>query len=207
MTKFIAKCAIVFALFVSVAPSFGETEVGVDVFSRHVWRGTAGPTSLSIQPTVSIPFDSNVGSTSIELWGQTPITTGDTEIDITVSQELGEYGSIGVTSYYYEGAFLNADSHDVEVGFSTSYDGVNLFVGRFVNGDVVKDDTYVELGYKFDDFNLFLGAGDGSYVTEGSGFALVNVGVGFETKGKDYGASFIYNPDTETPYLVINKSW
>ena len=60
MTKFIAKCAIVFALLVSVTPTFGETEVGVDLFSRHVWRGTAGPTSLSVQPTVTVPIDSNI---------------------------------------------------------------------------------------------------------------------------------------------------
>ena len=206
MTKFITKCAILFALLVSVTPTFGETEVGVDLFSRHVWRGTAGSDNLSVQTTISVPFDSNIGTTSIEFWGQTPITTGETEIDITVSQEIGEYASIGVTSYYYDGPFLDADSHDIEVGLSTSYAGVDLFVGRFVNGDAVKNDTYIELGYTLDEFNLFVGAGDGGYVAEGSDFALVNVGVGVETEA-GYGASFIYNPDTETPYLIISKSW
>ena len=207
MTKFIAKCAIVFALLVSVTPSFGETEVGVDLFSRHVWRGTAGSDNLSVQPTVTVPFDSTIGVTTVGVWGQIPITTGDTEeIDITVSQEVGEYGTVSVTSYYYDGPFLDADSPAIELGVSTSYAGVDLFVGRFVNGDAVKDDTYIELGYALDEFNLFLGAGDGGYVTEGSDFAVVNVGVGVESDA-GYGASFIYNPDTETPYLIVSKSW
>ena len=81
-----------------------------------------------------------------------------------------------------------------------------MFIGRFVSGDDVKDDTYVQIDYELDGYNFHVGAGDGSYVAEGDGFALVNVGVSVATEG-GYGASFIYNPDSETPYLVVSKSW
>mgnify|MGYP002032500222 CR=1 FL=1 len=51
-----------------------------------------------------------------------------------------------------------------------------------------------------------VGAGDGAYAVEADGFALVNVGVSIAIEG-GYGASFIYNPDSETPYFVVSKSW
>ena len=81
-----------------------------------------------------------------------------------------------------------------------------MFVGRFVSGDAVKDDTYIELGYVHDGYNLHVGAGDGAYVAEADGFALVNVGVSVTTE-EGYGASFIYNPDSETPYFVVSAAW
>jgi hypothetical protein len=207
MKKFIMVVAAVAALLMGVTPAFAGAELSVDTFSRHVWRGQAGPASISIQPTLDlVSIDSNVGATSIGIWGQIPITDGDTEYDITVSQEAGEYGTVSITSYYYDGPFLEADSHDIEVGVDGSFGGVDLFIGRFVSGDDVKDDTYVQIDYELDGYNFHVGAGDGSYVAEGDGFALVNVGVSVATEG-GYGASFIYNPDSETPCLVVSKSW
>ena len=207
MRKFITAMVAIATLLIGNTTAYADAELSVDAFSRHVWRGQAGPASVSIQPTLDlVSVDTNVGATSVEIWGQIPITRGETEYDFTVSQEVGEYGTVSVTSYYYDGPFLDADSHDIELGVSTSYAGVDLLVGRFVNGDAVKDDTYIELGYALDEFSLFLGAGDGGYVTEGSDFADVNVGVGVESDA-GYGASFIYNPDTETPYLIVSQSW
>ena len=81
------------------------------------------------------------------------------------------------------------------------------YKGRVVfRGDDVKDDTWVELGYALDGYNFFLGAGDGGYVTDGDGFAPVLAGVSF---GSDngYTATFQYNIDSETPLLIVSKSW
>ncbi len=207
MKKLFMVVAAVAALLMSVTPAFAEAELSVDAFSRHVWRGQAGPASISIQPTLDlISIDSNIGATSIGIWGQIPITDGDTEYDITVSQEASEYGTVSITSYYYDGPFLEADSHDIEVGVAGTVGGVDLFVGRFVSGDDVKDDTYIQLDYELDGYNFHVGAGDGSYVAGGDGFALVNVGVSVATEG-GYGASFVYNPDSETPYFIVSKSW
>jgi len=207
MKKFIMAAVAAATLLVGTTPVFAGAELSVDAFSRHVWRGGAGPSSVSIQPTLSlVSVDTNIGVTSVEIWGQIPITDGETEYDFTVSQEIGEYGSVNVTSYYYDGPFLESDSHDIEVGVAGSYSGVDLFIGRFVSGDDVKDDSYIELGYELDGYNFHVGAGDGGYVAEGDGFALVNVGVSVATEG-GYGASFVYNPDSETPYFIVSKSW
>ena len=207
MKKYIVAVAAFVALLMGTTPAFAGAELGVDAFSRHVWRGQAGPASISIQPTLDlVSVDTNVGATSVSIWGQIPVMGDDTEYDFTVSQEVGEYGSVNVTSYYYGGPFLESDSHDIEVGVAGAYSGVDLFVGRFVSGDEVKDDTYIQLGYELDGYNFHVGAGDGGYVAEGDSFALVNVGVSIAIEG-GYGASFIYNPDSETPYFVVSKSW
>ena len=207
MKKFIMAAVAAVTLLVGTTPVFAAAELSVDAFSRHVWRGQAGPASVSIQPTLDlVSVDTNIGATSVNIWGQIPITRGATEYDFTISQEVGEYGSVNVTSYYYDGPFLESDSHDIEVGVAGSYSGVDLFIGRFVSGDDVKDDSYIELGYELDGYNFHVGAGDGGYVAEGDSFALVNVGVSVATEG-GYSASFIYNPDSETPYFVVSKSW
>ena len=207
MKKFIMAVAAVAALLFSTAPAFAGAELSVDAFSRHVWRGAAGSSSISIQPTLDLAtVDTQIGATSVGIWGQIPITDGDTEYDITLSQEINDYGTVNITSYYYDGPFLESDSHDIEVGVAGSVGGVDLFVGRFVSGDDVKDDTYIELGYELDGYNLHVGAGDGGYTADGDSFQLVNVGVSVATES-GYGASFIYNPDSETPFFVVSKSW
>ena len=207
MKKFIVAAMAFVMLLVGNTSAFAGPELSVDTFSRHVWRGAAGPSAISVQPNLDlVSFDSNIGATSVGIWGQIPINGDDTEYDITLAQEVGEYGTVNITSYYYNGPFLEADSHDIEVGVAGSYGGVDLFVGRFVSGDAVKDDTYIELGYELDGYNFHVGAGDGGYTAEGDSFALVNVGVSVSTEG-GYGASFIYNPDSETPYFIVSKSW
>jgi hypothetical protein len=207
MKKYIVAVAAFVALLMGTTTAYAGAEISVDAFSRHVWRGQAGPASISVQPTLDlVSVDTNVGATSVSIWGQIPVMGDGTEYDFTVSQEVGEYGSVNVTSYYYDGPFLESDSHDIEVGVAGSYNGVDLFVGRFVSGDEVKDDTYIQLGYELDGYNFHVGAGDGGYVAEGDSFALVNVGVSIAIEG-GYGASFIYNPDSETPYFVVSAAW
>ena len=207
MKKFITAMVAVATLLIGNTTAFAGAELSVDAFSRHVWRGAAGPASVSIQPTLNlVSFDSNIGSTSVEIWGQIPIIRGESVYDFTVAQEVGEYGTVNITSYYYDGPFLESDSHDIEVGVAGSFSGVDVFLGRFVSGDAVKDDTYIELGYELDGYNFHVGAGDGGYTVDGDSFQLVNVGVSVSSEG-GYGASFIYNPDSETPYFVVSKSW
>ena len=207
MKKFITAMVAIATLLIGNTTAYAGAELSVDAFSRHVWRGAAGPSSISIQPTLDlVSFDSNIGSTSVGIWGQIPITGGETEYDFTITQEVAEYGTVNLTSYYYDGPFLESDSHDIEIGVTGSYGGADIFVGRFVSGDTVKDDTYIEIGYELDGYNFHVGAGDGSYTAEGDSFALVNVGVSVATEG-GYAASFIYNPDSETPFFVVSKSW
>ena len=56
-----------------------------------------------------------------------------------------------------------------------------------------------------DDLSLVLGVGDGA-LAAGGDFALVNAGLAV-TGDSGYGASFTVNPDAETAFLVVSKSW
>ena len=181
-----------------------ETEVSV--FSRHVWRGAPGPSAISIQPSVTMPVKTNIGQTEINIWGQIPIQGDDSEYDFSITQDVKGYASIGVTSYYYNGPFLKSDSHDIELSVSSDLYGINVLAGRFVSSDSIQDDTYIELGYSLGGINLSAGAGDGAYSEDGSGFKLVNTGLSFNTDS-GYGASLIYNPDTENAFFVVSKTW
>ena len=89
MKKYIVAVAAFVALLMGTTPAFAGAELGVDAFSRHVWRGQAGPPSISIQPTLDlVSVDSNIGATSVSVWGQIPIIRGETEYDFTLSHKL-----------------------------------------------------------------------------------------------------------------------
>ena len=181
-----------------------QPSMEVSAHSRHVWRGQIGPSAISIQPDVRIPI-ANAG-TSVGIWGQVPIQGGDTEIDFTVSQEIGEIGTLMATSYYYDGPLLEVDSHDIELSFSTSYAGVSILVGRFLASDKVKNDTWLQVGYDVDGINVFAGVGDGAYVRDDNDMGLVVIGASMDIDSS-HGASLIYNADIETPFFVVRKKW
>jgi hypothetical protein len=157
----------------------------------------------------------DAGSTNVGIWGSYSLVSGASdEINISFSQGVGP-ATISVTDYYFPLAangegnsffeFGDDAGHSVEVGASVDYGDVSLFLGRFVNG-TSKEDTYVELGYGLtDNLTLALGAGDGSLATE-EDFALVNASLSV-TSDNDYGATFTVNPDTETAFFVVSKSW
>lgn len=196
----VAVLSLTFSSMVSAAPN-----LDVSVFSRHVWRGGSAGEVVSIQPSLTVPFDST--GTSLNIWGQVPINGGATEYDFTVAQEVGDYATVIVTSYYYPSdasPFLDVDSHDLEVGLASTFGDASVFVGRVVSSTSVEGDTYAEVGYPLADFGLSIGVGDGAY-SESGDFGVVNVGLSYSNDG--YGASFIYNPDSETPYFVVSKTW
>jgi len=205
--KFSILIAAIAAMFVGTPVSADDViETDISVVSRYVWRGSSEATSISLQPSATLPIESNVGLTSINVWGNVPWSGNDTEYNFSFTQSINDIGSIGITSYYYDGAFLDGDSHDLEVGISSSLKGISLFAGRFVKGDDVKNDTYVEIGYVLDGINFHIGAGDGSYVDDGDGFALVNLGLSV-SNDDGYGVSLIYNPDSEAVFFVVSKNW
>ena len=192
------------ALCVSATSAYSEPELEVAAHSRHMWRGQTGPSAVSIQPEITIAIGE--AGTSVNFWSQIPIQGNDTEHNFTISQEIGEIGTLSGTSYYFDGSLLEGDSHSLEMSFTTSYAGVNLLVGRFLYGNEVKNDTWMEIGYDVKSFDVFAGVGDGAYMKNDDSMGLVVLGASIETEG-GYGASFIYNVDTETPLLTVNKNW
>ena len=223
MMNFISKkfLGVMAALAIFALPALAEVGVGVDAVSKYVWRGTAVGSGVAIQPSVDLGLSSEgglfaEGSTTLGLWGSYSLVNAvNDEINIALSQGLG-FATLSVTDYYFPGGagtaagnsffeFADDGGHALEVGVSVDVANASLFVGRFVSG-ATKDDTYAELSYPLsDDLSLVLGVGDGALAAEGD-FALVNAGLAI-TGDSGYGASFTVNPDAETAFFVVSKSW
>ena len=223
MMNFISKkfLGVMAALVIFAAPALAEVAVGVDAVSKYVWRGTAVGDGVAIQPSVDYALNAGSGlfaegGTTIGLWGSYSLVNGvSDEINIALAQTVGS-ATITVNDYYFPVAagtgagnsffeFADDGGHALEVGVSVDVANASLFVGRFVSG-ATKDDTYAELSYPLsDDLSLVLGVGDGALAAKGD-FALVNAGVAV-TGDSGYGASFTVNPDAETAFFVVSKSW
>ena len=226
MMNFISKkfLGVMAALVIFAVPALADTTVGVDAVSKYVWRGTAVGSGVAVQPSADYTLDvANgllaEGGTTVGLWGSYSLVNGvNDEINIALAQTVGS-ATITVTDYYFPFAtgeertregnsffeFADDGGHAVEVGASVDVANASLFLGRFVSG-ATKEDTYAELSYPLsDDFSLVLGVGDGALAAEGD-FALVNAGLAI-TGDSGYGASFTVNPDAETAFFVVSKSW
>ena len=223
MMNFISKkfLGVMAALVIFALPALAEVGVGVDAVSKYVWRGTAVGNGVAIQPSADYTLSTGdglfgEGSTTVGLWGSYSLVDAvNDEINIALSQGLG-FATLSVTDYYFPGAagtgagnsffeFADDGGHALEVGVSVDVANASLFVGRFVSG-AAKDDTYAELSYPLsDDLSLVLGVGDGALAVGGD-FALVNAGLAV-TGDSGYGASFTVNPDAETAFFVVSKSW
>ena len=226
MMNFISKkfLGVMAALVIFAAPALAEVAVGVDAVSKYVWRGTAVGSGVAVQPSADYTLDvANgllaEGGTTVGLWGSYSLVNGvNDEINIALAQTVGS-ATITVTDYYFPFAtgeertregnsffeFADDGGHAVEVGASVDVANASLFLGRFVSG-ATKEDTYAELNYTLSDsLSLVLGVGDGALAAEGD-FALVNAGLVI-TGDSGYGASFTVNPDAETAFFVVSKSW
>lgn len=201
-----------------------STELEVGVASRHVWRGSLASDAVVIQPSLTVPFTNPLGgTTSFNLWGNTPFNGSvGSEFDLSLSQSLDEYGTITVSSYYYGGEYANIENHDIDLILEVAVDDINLTASRILISETVEGDNYIEAGYALnDEFDLFVGVGDGGYSADG-GMDLVNTGFVFEMSPNSYGRNrwggaarmlsgytltFVYNPSTEMPNFVVSKRW
>ena len=176
-----------FALFVIVcslsSPLHAQIEIGADVMSRYVWRGTDFGNSPSIQPSLSY----SAGNLTIGGWAAMA-TNGNpagSEIDFYASYALGAF-SVNVTDYTFpeapSGTYFDAESHFLELGLA--YDGsgvlpISISTGMFVTND---DDysIYTQLGHSFSNVELFLGFTPAASVLYGTQKAWV-VSTGLST--------------------------
>jgi uncharacterized protein (TIGR02001 family) len=207
-----------------------DMHVGVDLFSRYVWRGSDIGDSPSIQPALSMAgYGFELGA-----WSAYPFSSessDDDEIDFWLSyaRELNNGVSVTliVTDYYYPNSgigFSKADAHTLETGLSvTGVKGFPITVSGYVN--VSNDDghnTYFELDYpaSVDDIDLrfFFGFAGGSeknpayYGTEG--INVINMGISAtrdmeitERFTLPLTGSMIYNPRAEVAYVVVGVSF
>jgi len=207
--KKIAIAMVVLAATSSVKAQ--EFKASADVVSSYVWRGTKF-SDVSIQPTL----DFTKGDFSIGAWGSTGFD-GFIEADLYAKYAFGFGLTVGVTDYYYPGTsyfdFTKATGgHGLEVNLGYTTGGLSLSGNYIINqaggAATAGGDKYFELGYAFEKFSIFAGAGDGWHTPDAK-FALCNVGIS-TTKTIKFIDSFslplkataVLNPKTEQFFLV-----
>ncbi len=191
-------------------------DLGADVVSSYVWRGTQFGSGPAVQPWMSY----GVGDLELGVWGSFPTTAGDVghELDLYASYDFGPL-ALTVTNYtfptaggaYLEGEGLFEDPY-LEVSGSADLGPIGLTVGYFTEVEAL----YVEAAFSLGPVDVALGYGDDSdgafYVNGGSGLCNVSLGGSKDIKiTEDYAlpvfGSFVYNPDAETAFLVFGMSF
>ena len=190
-------------------------DVGTDLMSRYVWRGTDFGGSPSIQPYIEL----SAGDFVLGAWGAyTTNMPGAQEADLYTGYSFGDVFSLTLTDYFFpsdenpDNYFDFEDTHSMEISGELTLDQFSLLAGKFFAGADERS-LYIEAGYNFGDFRAFAGAGDEVYSSDGE-FNLVNLGIG---TSKDItvtdqftiplSASLILNPDNEDLFMVVGVSF
>lgn len=201
-------------LCTTITPLYAQVEIGADVMSRYVWRGTDFGNSPSIQPSLSF----STGNLTIGGWAAMA-TNGNpagSEIDFYASYALGAF-SLNLTDYTFPeaptGNYFDAASHFVELGLA--YDGsgvlpISVSTGMFVTND---DDysIYTQFGYTFSNVELFLGFTPSASVLYGTQKAgIISTGLSAskevqlsETFGISLKGSVVANPYANNGFLLF----
>ena len=191
---------LVLSVFLSQA-CFGQMEMGVDIYSRYVWRGTDFGNSASIQPYLEY----SAGGITIGAWGAWAMNgaEGGNENDLFISTSLGPV-EITVTDYFFptysgDDDIFTIDNHILEASLGYELKGIPFLVAMNVSGDN-DNSTYIEAGYRA----ITVGLGNGFYSKNGE-FAPVNIAISGEKE--NLSVSYVLNPDSETSFLIVGVSF
>jgi hypothetical protein len=197
--------------------SKSKFNVGADLYSSFVWRGTRFGKGPSVQPFLKYAN----GGLTLGVWGAFD-ASGYAETDPYLSYSFPFGLSLGLTDYYYPGLAVfdfsdTTGSHALEINGTFFKWGLSLNANYVVNkaGGAASagGDLYFQAGYSFSNFNLFAGAGNGRHSSDGK-FALCNLGIG-TTKVLKLTGTFsipvngqvILNPEREQLYVVAGFSF
>ena len=199
------------ALMTTASVKAQEFKASADIVSSYVWRGSSF-SGVSIQPTL----DFTAGGFSIGAWGSAGFD-GFFEADLYAKYAFDFGLTVGLTDYYYPGTSYfdvskASGGHGLELNLGYTTGGLSLS-GNYIFNEAggaatAGGDKYFEVGYAFEKFSVFAGAGDGWHTPDAE-FALCNVGLSTtkEIKITDsfsipLKASAILNPKTEQFFLV-----
>jgi len=204
------------------------TDLGTDIVSRNVWRGTDFGASPTFLPFLSV----GIGGFEIGAVGSYATRGTYSEVDL-YAQYTSEGFSLMLLDYYFpEGAFFaenyfnygNGTDHAFELALS--FDSENfpvrfyagtLFFGadKNENGDNIFS-TYLETAIKIPERNieLFIGFTPNDQSNfYGTGLGVVNTGATFAKELKitehfslPIFASLIFNPQMEKVHFVFGMS-
>ncbi len=191
---------------------------GADFLSNYVWRGTKFGSGPNIQPYVEF----GIAGFTAGSWGSFAFnTTSVVENDFYLSYSFDFGLSLGATDYYYQGPLFDfsdsTGSHAIEINGAYENGGLSLSANYIVNeaGGAASagGDMYFEALYSFENFDIFVGAGDGWHTTTGN-FEVVNFGISTASEIKitdnfslPVSGSVIVNPQAEIAYVVVGFSF
>jgi hypothetical protein len=158
--------------------------VGADLVSSYVWRG-GKLGGAALQPGVEF----STSGLTLGAWGSFGLGPADeavNEADLYISYGFDFGLSIGLSDYYYQGASyfeygdsISSHAFEINVGFEK---GGFALSGNYILNDSrfgagsQGGDMYFELGYGFENFSVFIGAGDGWH-TSTTEFEVCNIGI------------------------------
>ena len=191
-------------------------QVGADVYTNYIWRGTKLGTGPALQPSVKFV----TGGLTLGVWGSFD-ANGYMETDPYISYSFPFGLSLGMTDYYLPGLQFfevsdTAGSHAFELNAGFTKGGLSLSANYILNeaGGISSTggDMYFQAGYTFKIFSIFLGAGDGWHTSDGD-FAVCNIGIGAtkeikitDTFSIPVNGQVILNPEKEQLYVVVGFS-
>ena len=198
-------------------------DVGGDLVSSYVWRGTKFGSGPAIQPYVELAL----GNFAVGAWGNYNFTSNEAaEADLYISYGFNFGLSIGFTDYYFPGSEYfkyesssdsTGGSHGLELnlgyeikGFSV---GANYIFNSAPTAGTSGGDMYFELGYSFNSLGILVGGGDGWHTSDGE-FGICNIGI---TASKEIqftekfalpvNGAIILNPERQQFNVVVGVSF
>jgi hypothetical protein len=224
------SAVLMFGFLLSLnAQEQGKFDVGADLMSRYVWRGSDYANSPSIQPYANY----SIGGFKAEVWSAFSTTVDYQEVDLILSYQIEETFTIMLTDYFFPNG-TNFNNKYFEFGEdktghilegTLAFEGTTVFpLSASVNYNFYGADPdnswYFELGYsgvhRQLNYDLFIGAtpDKGIYMPDGSdGFNVVNVGATLtkQIRITDHfslpvSGSLVVNPQAENIFFVFGVS-
>ena len=196
--------------------TFYAQDLGADLVSSYVWRGTQFGSGPHIQPWVSL----SKGDLELGAWGSFPITAngGGNELDLYASYSFESF-KITLTNYTFPGEGGLYSSNEglfkgdyLEISGSTKLGPINLMIGYFTEIEAL----YIESSFIIGPVEIALGYGDDSkdpwYVKKGDDLCNVSFGGSKDIKiSEDYSlpifGSLVYNPNSEAAFLIFGVNF
>lgn len=213
--------ALFLAGLFTATPALAQVNLGIDVMSRYIWRGTDFGNSPSLQPELTYTR----GGFEIGTWAALPSTGNPDGYEIdwfasyTFETGAGDL-SFSLSDYTFPvpgiGNYFTSDAHYIEAGVGLSGIGNTPFgfsAGMFLTSND-NNSVYLELAYDAEPIGFFVGmtpAQSDMYGT--SGAALINLGITSGTSipltsmfSLDLNYSVIVNPYTEDVFFLVGFS-
>jgi hypothetical protein len=149
-------------------------------------------------------------------------------MDLYASYTIANLITVGVTDYFLPDHFFpqeadynynyfdyGSDTSDHVIEGMITFNGMeNLPLTLTLGYNLLNDNSiYVELGYSFSILDIFLGAGNGLYLTGDNEFGIVNLGISIsreisitEKFSLPVSVSLITNPEAKHIHLVFGIS-